>query len=362
MSCMECAADIETQNGELVCDNCAELFHSHCDGRDEWYRHGSSCSGCVTCDRCGGATPEADTVVTADGTTICDSCRRDWYWQCQECQQWNRDGRDCANGCCDPDNCSCDDCCDYDLDDDTLIHQYDYKPPPEFHGTGPLFLGPEIEIETPPWSREGCADIARSHLDDLGYLKEDGSILSGFEIVTHPMSYEWAITHFPWQMLTRLRDCGCVATENTGIHVHLSRTGFTSPCHTYRWMKFIYRNQHQVQTVARRCSPGWAAFTDDDRKAVKDYAKGARGHRYRAINTTNPDTFELRIFASSLDPDEVKAALGFAAASVEYTRDLTVDMIANAGGWTWPAFVAWLDQRPAYTPLLQQLKDLQCVC
>ena len=52
-------------------------------------------------------------------------------------------------------------------------------------------------------------------------------------------------------------------------------------------MKFIYRNQPQVTTLAGRNSGKWAAFTDDDRRAVKDYAKGARGERYRAINTDN---------------------------------------------------------------------------
>jgi hypothetical protein len=124
----------------------------------------------------------------------------------------------------------------------------------------------------------------------------------------------------------------------------------------------IYRNEQQVKIVARRASDTWAAFTNDDRRAVKDYVKGGRGERHRAINTNNDDTFELRVFASSLEPREVQAALGFAAASVEYTRDLTVEQIANGGGWTWPAFVAWLSDQPAYQPLRQELQVLQCVC
>ena len=146
------------------------------------------------------------------------------------------------------------------------------------------------------------------------------------------------------------------------MHVHVSRAGFSSTCHTYRWMKFIYRNEQQVKAVARRSSDEWAAFTDDDRRAVKDYAKGAYGSRYRAINTGNRDTFELRVFASSLDPREVQAALGFAAASVEYTRDLTVDKITKGVGWAWLSIVDWRDQQPAYAPLTEQLGVLQCVC
>jgi hypothetical protein len=363
MPCVDCAADVQTQDRDIVCDDCAALNHLRCNGCGEWYLDGSACEDCVACDRCHDTVAEDDTVATVHGSSICQPCQRDWYWQCSGCEGWNRDGYDCANGCC-CDDCDCDDCRD---DDDPaefggLVHDYYYKPRPVFHGAGPLFLGPEIEIETPYCAEEECARIAHSFLGSLGYLKAESSIGNGFEIVTHPMSYAWAMANFPWPMLTELRQSGCRVSDSTGMHVHLSRAGFSSTCHTYRWMKFIYRNQQQVTTVARRRSHEWAAFTDSDRKAVKDYAKGACGNRYRAINTNNDDTFELRIFASSLDPREVRAALGFAAASVEYTRDLTVDKIANGGGWAWPAFVAWLAQRPAYRPLRQQLEALQCVC
>ncbi len=363
MPCVDCAADIETQDGDIVCETCAPLTHSRCLGCGEWYRYGSSCEGCVTCDRCDATVPEDETVETVRGSTICAPCRQDWYWQCQVCDGWNHNDDGCGNGCCDPDDCDCDDCRGADdlADFGGLVHDYSYRPRPIFYGTGPLFLGPEIEIETPDYREHDCAKIACSYLGSLGYLKLDSSIGNGFEIVTHPMSYEWAMANFPWQMLTRLRDAGCEATDNTGIHVHVSRAGFASPCHVYRWMKFIYRNERQVKVVARRSCEEWAAFTDHDRRAVKDYAKGAKGWRYRAINPNNDDTFELRIFASSLDPGEVQAALGFAAASVEYTRHLTIDKITN-GGWAWSAFVDWLADQPAYQPLTQQLEDLQCVC
>ncbi|MGH3737837.1 MAG: hypothetical protein ACRDT6_19830 [Micromonosporaceae bacterium] len=242
------------------------------------------------------------------------------------------------------------------------MHDYSYKPPPVFHGVGPLFLGVEIEVETPDSYEQECAEIANEYLGDLGYLKQDGTIINGFEIVTHPMSYEWALANFPWHMLTELGQAGCEATSNTGIHVHVARAALDSPCHIYRWMKLIYRNQPEVEMVARRSAPDWAAFTADDRQAVKHYAKGIRGHdRYRAINTNNRDTFEVRVFASSLDPGEVKAALAFTAGSVEYTRRLSIARLA-AGAWEWPAFTAWLAEQPDYQPLTDQLEALACAC
>ena len=357
----DCVQDIETQNGQLVCDQCAPNAHVRCDGCDHWYlADASSCRDCVACENCDDLVAHDDTVETTSGLAICRYCRTNSYWQCEECDGWNRDGEHCGNGC-DPSDCDCEDCHD-NRNFGGLVYEYSYKPRPVFHGTGPLFLGPEIEIETPHSGGQRCARIAHSHLGTLGYLKEDGSLDNGFEIVTHPMSYEWALSNFPWPMLTELDEAGCCATADTGLHIHLSRAGFSSPCHTYRWMKFIYRNQPQVTTLAGRTSDRWAAFTDDDRRAVKDYAKGGTGERYRAINTNNLTTLELRIFASSLNPQRVRAVFGFAAASVEYTRGLTVDAIVQRRGWAWPAFVDWIGARPVYEPLRQQLEVLACAC
>jgi hypothetical protein len=346
-----CVQDIETQDGQLVCDQCAPGEYVRCGGCQQWYPDGESCRDCVTCEHCDDVVAEDETVETVDGYTICRYCRDNSYWQCDECDGWNRDG-----DACDREDCQA------NRNFGGLVYEYSYKPIPVFHGTGPLYLGPEIEIETPYSGGERCARIAGSHLGDLGYLKEDSSIDNGFEIVTHPMSYEWALEHFPWRMLAELDDAGCCATADTGLHIHLSRDGFSSTCHTYRWMKFIYRNQSQVTTLAGRTSAQWARFSDDDRRAVRDYAKGKLGDRYRAINTNNDDTFELRIFASSLDPQRVRAVFGFAAASVEYTRALTVGAIVKHRGWAWAAFVDWVADRPIYAPLRKQLEVLACAC
>ncbi|WP_328469105.1 amidoligase family protein [Actinoplanes sp. NBC_00393] len=320
---------------------------------------GELCLSCRHCARCRHLTARHLTVRTVRGSTICLNCRDVSYWQCSGCDGWNRDNDPCGNGCpCDCGNC--DDCDQRDRDFGGLIHDYGYRPRPVFYGDGPLYLGPEIELEVIGGDAYQCARIAADALGDLGYLKHDGSLDSGFEMVAHPMAYDWAIEHFPWPMLTELSQYGAEATDATGIHVHVSRAGFSSVPHTYRWMKFIYRNEADVVRLARRQAPSWAAFRPEDRRAVKHYVKGAVwADRYRAINTNNPDTLELRIFAGSLNPDVIKAAFAFAAASVEYTRTLTVAAI-TAGGWAWPAFTDWLSDRPMYAPLTRELEALSC--
>jgi len=220
----------------------------------------------------------------------------------------------------------------------------------------------ELEVETGEHYIQ-CQSVIKDHTTtDVCYLKSDGSINMGFEIVTHPMSYTWALDNFPWEMLTALHDAGARTHDAVGIHVHLSRKGFVSPTHVYKWMKFIYRNSEKVTVVAGRDSYEWASFDPDDRANIKHYCKGNgySASRYRAINVANTDTFELRIFRSSLDPHQVKASLGFAHASVKYTEQLSTSEVLH-GGWDWSAFYAWLADKPEYNNLRMRMEELSCV-
>lgn len=249
---------------------------------------------------------------------------------------------------------------DNDNDGDDLIRSWDYKPTPEFHGVGPLFLGAELEVEITTYDRADSARIAQDRLGGLGYLKGDGSLDYGFEIVTHPMSYTYAMESFPWDMLPELRRSGATAAESAGLHVHVSRDGFTSPLHRYRWMKFIYRNENNVCRIARRRSSEWAPFRPDARRRIKDNAKWPNPYedRYQAVNVQNTHTLELRIFRSTLRPERLQAALGFASASVEYTRGLTAHEITRNKGWEWPTFQTWVNDRTEYQPLAKEMERL----
>lgn len=314
--------------GQDVCDDCAEDYPV-----------------CDDCDnRCHG------TERVEGGNEICSSCHHDDYHECEDCCtliRWNEDY--CAS-------------CALDHPSHDEIRSYDYKPEPVFHGQGPLFLGLELELKTPSHSLVDSVEAAVEELGDLGYLKDDSSIGGcGFELVCHPMDFTYARTEFPWSLLPRLRLLGAYTDDEVGIHVHVSRAGFDSPAHMYRWMKFVYRNQDPVTVLARRDTSKWANFGTRTRERMAGYARGDRGGlRYEAINVRPDDTFELRVFASSLHRQQVLAALAFADASVEYTRGLSAAQIARRRGWEWSAFTAWITTRPQYAALSAELKELAC--
>lgn len=308
---------------------------------------------CGYCGRYGDPSVTAFTEVQS-GSEVCSGCLDNEYRHCGGCDEYYMYSSYCTN-------------CDDDDDDDYSssssrrdhVHYYSYKPDPEFHSvaeeTTKVFLGLELEVAR---TNSRCASAACDALGSLGYLKEDGSVSSGFEMVTHPMTHAYARESFPWALLEELSNEGARADSSAGIHVHVSRDGFAGQAHQYSWLKFIYRNENGVTGIARRRGSSWARFGDEQRSGVKDHVKSLRAcrnaERYSAVNVQNDHTFEVRVFKSSLVKQEVQAALDLVAASVEYTRKLSVPAII-AGGWDWNAFRTWVSERPEYTALSEEM-------
>lgn len=389
-TCPACRPHVEIPR-RSACGHCGR---TDCPGRDStstsYYGSQRDCTYCTYCQ-----------TVAPERHAPCRNCGRCDQWcranRCTECQYCYCSGpcEDCGGCSCEGpcsycDTCGCEGPCGYchtcgcqgtcDEHPDRwngTIHGYSYKPRPVFYGTGPLFMGMELEVETPNTGKS--LSVVTDTLGDLAYVKEDSSIRHGFEIVTHPMDWSYVDTQFPWRVLPDLRATGAqVNPDENGLHVHLSRSGFDGPCHVFRWMKLLHRNRSRVSVLARRDSDQWAAWNRSTRRMTKFIAKPELQHnrfitrdqreflryngftRYEAINTTNAATFELRMFASSLDSQEVAAALAFASSSVEYARILTPQDILKKDGWNWRGYSEFVAQTPSYAPLHKELTKL-CV-
>lgn len=250
----------------------------------------------------------------------------------------------------DDDYCRCENCAPTR---EYTIHDHSYRPRLTFYGDGPLYLGMELELEIRnATSRkiEECAELANDALEhgDLGYLKYDGSLRYGFEIVTHPMSYPYFVERFPWEMLRKLREEGGYTNSHCGIHVHVSRAGFKGESHQYKWLAWWHRSKDEVTAFARRDPEDYASFNQRERQNVKQYAKGRRygsrwsAERYSAVNVTPPDTYEVRVFRSTLDKIKAQACLGLVDSSVKYTDQLRAHDALKNGAWGWSGYRSWL--------------------
>jgi hypothetical protein len=321
-------SNLNTIEGESYCESCTDEF---------WQEHDDS--DYIYCDSCESSVHENDSGWW-NGTQYCDNCIENNTYNCRNCDErlWDGDDHDCDED-----------------DDESLIHNYSYRPSPFFFGSGKYHFGFELEVESRGNGRYEGAQIAQNSLGGHAYLKEDGSLSDGFEIVSHPHTLDKYHSEFNWGVLDKLQSHGYRSwnTRTCGLHVHVSRTAFGEgdpwdfkvshsqrsqmilkrQSHELRFMKLIYDNQRQVERIAGRSNNNYATFQDKGNLVRKIKLGLQESGRYSAINTENDDTIEVRVFKGSLRKERVLSAIEFVHASVEYTRDIKVTSKNHALSW-----------------------------
>lgn len=356
LPCHACDTPIEPDDSSVIdgnayCDDCTANC-DRCEGtcaRDDMREDGniSLCEDCyeghyITCEDCGMLTHNDDYTCVVD-TYLCQGCYEDGeYHYCSSADEpahgYESDCSDCNGG------------------SDEYLHNYSYKPDALFHDSrtqwhrSPLpftrYFG--VELETTP-SRGNNRDEAQEFIgenisDDILYMKEDSSISSGFEIVTHPMTLQWARNNFPWEMLRTISNMGMRAwnDSNCGLHIHISRTAFRTHSHLAKFLLFVYRNESEMVKFTGRRSH-YADYSISERNNFVNNAKGSRyGERHSAVNCRNDATIELRVFRPSLQPATVQAYIEFCDALVVYASTITVEDCVKRDALTFGAFTKWL--------------------
>ena len=349
-----------TGGGDPVCTDCAKVCERCNDVGDadeySWIesRNEVWCGGCRDghaswCDYCE-QYHTGDSYYAADSSyNYCEDCVGNLNY-CEDCDEYYAQS------------------CDSHGDDySSLVHDYSYRPDPIFHSTDKeerLFFGIEIEVEAPNNRSESAEYAHRLEGMELAYLKHDGSLQCGFEIVTHPMTHDFYKNECDdlWKTLETLRSNYGVkswGTRTCGLHIHISRTGFKNPPHMHRFLNLVYSNESFYSTLAGRNESRWAKFDDVDAakrngvdengyaqyKSYRSYKdkifNGRNTDRYSAVNTQNQATLEMRIFKGSLKPSNVKSQLDLAHASVEYTRNMTIQEVRD-GSLSTDSFVQYI--------------------
>lgn len=239
--------------------------------------------------------------------------------------------------------------CSFEITLSQGVHNYTYKPSPIFYGKGDLFYGIELEIET-PMKREMLHKYIKTIVNDDGefiYCKMDASIGddssgrrggAGFEIVTHPFSYEWINSPKgvdKIQSIMSLKDFRCRSynTNTCGMHVHMSKDAFDE--HTLRrFLTFIFENKDfnikiseriDMEKVNRYCS--FIPETDIETLSIDRYNSDGEG-RHKAVNLNNDATVEVRIFRGTLGYNGFMKNIEYCQALYDFCStkiDLTVE-------------------------------------
>lgn len=394
VECGECGTEYDSEqegslyNDEPICDGCSR-FCEYCEtitcednsyvinGRVIW------CEDCKNehafwCDRC--CEYYSSNHVSShyfDGSDYCEDCINEVADWCEHCDEWEHSDSRCE---------------DYRRENNEYsIHKYYYKPDPIFLGKDKhsLYMGWELEADTRLHNQDEASAYASNILEqenNLAYLKADGSVSRGFEIVTHPIAHnELRGTNLDpyWDTIERLRaDYNFRSWDSEascGLHIHLSRKGFSGGAHLHRFLQFIYRNPEMMMKFAGRKSEDYATFQDiwkydEYDRPYRTYAHKldyvpSRPHTFNrrgstrgsAVNTNNEHTIELRFFRGTLNKKGILACLDMAHAGVEYTRLLnTRDVIA--GMLSWDMFYEWVsDNNGIYPELYDRMPKCRSV-
>ena len=215
--CAHCGCVIEDEyyevGDDVLCDDCAsDLTAVCCDCGERFYLS----------DDCGD-----------DWQFVCRSCYEDHYTVCERCGRHVRfdesyymdDGPyvDCG---------LCSDCYEVVRNEmETTIHDYSYKPDPEFHGVGPEYMGVELEVDGAGEDSDYAGRVLTilNEEDNFAYCKRDGSLDDGFEIVTHPCTLAVHRDEVPWEdAISKLKYLGYTSHDagTCGLHIHVSRKAF----------------------------------------------------------------------------------------------------------------------------------------
>ena len=333
--------DVYELDGHIMCDDC---YDSHT----------------RTCECCGERIWNEDDEGD-DNITLCRHCRDNHYVTCEDCGRLIHD--DDAYFYEDEDYPYCRHCYN---SDGKCIHSYNYKPEPIFHGNGKLYMGVELEIDSggssDSYARK-LLDIANADEDNL-YIKHDGSLDDGMELVTHPMTLDYHINAMPWkQIASKAIELGYRShkTSTCGLHVHVGRNMFGSDRATQeigisRVLFFVERFWQELLKFSRRTESQinrWAARygMKDNPKQVMSNAKEKNMGRYACINLCNYSTIEFRIFRGTLKYNTIIATLQLVAHICIMAASMTDEEFTAL---SWPEFVSTITEPELITYLKER--------
>jgi hypothetical protein len=325
--CPDCLAD-----HTFICNDCGNRCYS--DENNYFYNDGTICQFCYdrnysTCDDCG-------SVIHIDNACSIDDY--DEYTYCEDCVDKHRYRN---------------------------IHAYDFKPYPIFYSEpnnpsddypcGFLMMGVENEIDEggeSNYNAQQLLEIANKAAEHL-YIKHDGSLKDGFELVSHPMTLEYHTKVMPWK---KIMSCALKLgykshTPGTcGLHIHVSKAAFGRNIEKReeviaRILFFIGQFWRQMLIFSRRTEDQmnrWAARygVKSNPKETLEQAK-INSARYVALNIHNRETIEFRIFRGTLKYEVFIAALQMVDTICQAAIVISDEDLQNL---TWDEFVSGVDE------------------
>ena len=273
------------------------------------------------------------TIIQNSGV-YCKKCLSDIkYFNCQSCGSfylYERYGK----------NNRCVSCINSHL---TQVRNYSYKPVPRFFKKqniidDELYFGVQLQMGQVQ-NYQTVNDFVAEYSNSFFYMKKDTSIpVYGCEIVTQPATMSKHIDSRYWKtMLNVAKQYGFNAdNEKCGIHIHISRNFFTNyeiaklDCfvNTYSFFKKIARRQSHYSEYLNKPCDSWGSQISN---------------RKCALNLSNSNTVQMRIFKGTLQHEYIMAYIQFCHAISVFIKSIQMDEILNSKKTTISKFVKLIE-------------------
>ena len=203
-----------------------------------------------------------------------------------------------------------------------------------------MYLGVELEVDKGE-NRNYVSKTLYESFEDI-YMKYDGSLsASGFEIVSNPATLDYHMSELGWDKIMdicKLNDYRSHDTSTCGLHVHLSRA-FLGDDETEQdlniakliilfdrwWEKYIIPfSRRDIYSIERWADkPSVDCVNTDSESQVIDKVKYYKaGGRYKAINLSNENTIEFRLFRGTLNFNTFIASLQFVVTVTSFAKSV----------------------------------------
>lgn len=321
-----------TRHEERWCSECADRDAYRCRDCEEYF------------------TPGFASLLGNEGDCLCNSCfGYGNYAQCVDCGDIIHVEDAIYRG----GSCYCDSCVsgegedeDEDEDENEGPRPYGYKPYPVFNRrkgeaeATTLTFGVELEVDKGGSARELCREL--KELNQPIYMKHDGSLGSeGVEIVTHPCSLAYHAYQLRWAAIAKT----CIShgyrshdTTTCGLHIHVGRqqmganeaernrtAGNLVLLANALWAKLVPFTRRSIDRLEQWANknrlPDLTGMSGDDMTSNALYT--VTGGRYQAVNLSNSETVEFRIFRGTLKRETLLAAIQLVSNMTRYAMTHT---------------------------------------
>lgn len=307
------------------CDCCGKekdvecLYAVEVDGVGKVY-----CKECVLktdnytfCVRCGSFTKKDN--LTIDDDWICNDCRDNRYDFCDCCERWvdynNLGTYEVGNTyyCeyCLSDRVNsgeiywCEDCEEYCLSRSPCehsgfpIHNYSYSPDKfNFYSYNSTeydctkkYIGVELEVSVD----YSVSSYIVNNREDFIYCKSDSSVHHGFEIVSHPATFDYHKSNNWKDIFEVLNEFNALNHHTCGLHFHINR-GYFNKQGLRNLDYFVNKYYRKMQEIGGRNFNHYCNLkTDLHRRNL------GTGYHTSSVNFSNRNTIEIRFCASTVD-------------------------------------------------------------